>query len=90
MPVMRTISACAVMITGAIRQASPEGSPLTGAIILASGVNLISSVKEIVDVYNTPEKAPEVITHDIETQTESTHFRDCILARRSRSETIER
>ena len=55
LPIASTISAVAVFVTGVIRQLSPQGSPLTAAIILASAVNLARSVKEIVDISEEPQ-----------------------------------
>jgi hypothetical protein len=60
MPVARVLTSIGVLITAGIRQASPEGSPLTVAIFGSAFVTMMQGVFDFRKRWNEVEKVPTV------------------------------
>ena len=80
MPTARLASATSLMVTGGIRQASPEGSALTVAIFGAGAVNFIQAILDFRNAYNKIEQPTAPLQEIV---TEKTDFRTAIFLERA-------
>lgn len=82
------LASMGVLATGMIRQMSPEGSPLTLAIIFSSIINIGKGLNNICTEIEERQAEPiptAAIYPDLET---GTHFRDLVTARRAQNEIV--